>query len=54
MGVVGMIMGPDHGIKPANLGLQQLLPAIRRGIHQIAVPLSSTNTDTRVRLFFGS
>ncbi len=36
VGVVGMIMCPDHGVEAARTGIKQLLAQIRRGVDENA------------------
>jgi hypothetical protein len=37
MGMIGMVMGQQHGIEPADAGGQQLFAQIRAGIDQDGV-----------------
>ena len=44
MGVVGMLVGEQHGVEPVHVGVEQLLAQVGRGVdqdagHAVAVPL---------------
>ncbi len=62
VGVVGMLVGVEHAVEPIDLGIEELLAQIRRGVdqdagHAAASPpppsRRSTRSEVRRRRFFG-
>ncbi len=58
VGVVGVLVGHQHAVEPVDLGVEQLLAQVRRGVDQhpgaaVERLVGSTSSEVRRRRFFG-